>query len=415
MFDSYTEEQLVEKWSDPKSKLSVHDIVDPYQRWSTARLMENIDKYYKNRNPLEEMLTEATPTSVAPTSQGTGQWSPISMAIGRRVLPALFAWQCVGVQPMSGPVGLAYAMRFKYSSSDAGVASYEAGFDDLGVFNSFTGNLSGTSGTADTGTGVSTATAEAWEINSTTAPSPQLVYSMESVAITAKSRKLAANISLETMMDVKAMHGIDVKREMVTKLSYQVRAEIDRELLYAMKTQSTTTANGGETATTWQTSASDGRWAAEKYATVANVIIQKGNDIGNSTRIDSANFVVVSSRVATVLQAAQPFFMGNSVSVNNSNAVAEIGTLNGKIKVFVDRYARSDYALLGLKGMDGQNECGVIYSPYVVGLESEAINPTNFSPSVGIMSRYGVTNSLMGSGRYYRTVNFINLSTILQA
>lgn len=412
MYDNFTEEMLVEKWSDPKSKLSVHDIADPYQRWSTARLMENIDRYYKTKNPLEEMLNEATPTSLAPTSQATGQWSPISMAIGRRVLPALFAWQCVGVQPMSGPVGLAYAMRFKYN----GLAQ-EAAFDDMDLFNTFTGNLSGTSaaaGSGDTGTGVSTATAEAWEINSTTNPNPQLTYAMESVAIQAKTRKLAANISLETMQDVKAMHGIDVKREMVQKLQYQIRAEKDRELLYNIKTQAVLVANGGQAVTTWQTSASDGRWQQEKFATVANVIIQKANDVGDATRIDSANFVVVSSRVATVLKSCQPFFVANSVSVNNSNAVAEIGTLD-KMKVYVDRYARTDYAVVGLKGQDGQNECGVVYSPYVMGLESEAINPGNFSPNVGVMDRYAITNSLMGAGRYYRQINFINLSSIMQA
>lgn len=413
MFDNLSESELIAKWSDEKSQLSVHNISDPYQQWATARLMENIGNYYKSRNPLAEMLTEATPTTVAPSSQGTGQWSPISMAIGRRVLPALFAWQCVGVQPMSGPVGLAYAMRMKYQGNGA-----EAGFDDLDLWNTFSGNLSGTSaaaGSNDTGTGVSTATAEAWELNSTTSPMPQLTYAMESVAITAKTRKLAANISLETLQDVKMMHGIDVKRELVNKLQYQVRAEIDRELLYNMKTQAVATSNGGEAVTTFQTSAADGRWSQEKYANIANVIIKKGNDIGDSTKINSANFVVVSSRVASVLQSAQPFFVGNTVNVDPSNALANIGTLNRDIKVYVDRYARADYALLGLKGQDGQNECGVVYSPYVIGLESEAVNPNNFSPVVGIMSRYGITNSLMGSGRYYRQINMVGVSNITQA
>lgn len=410
MFDNLTESELIAKWSDPGSKLSVHDIQDPYVQYTTARLMENIKNYNANRDPLSEMLNEGTgPSSVAPTSQATGQWSPISMAIGRRVMPALFAWQCVGVQPMSGPVGLAYAMRMKYAGNVA-----EAGFDDLDIWSTFSGNLSGTSGTSDTGTGVSTATAEAWQLNDSTNPTPQLTYSMESVAITAKSRKLAANISLETLQDVKAMHGIDVKRELINKLQFQIRAETDRELLAAIKAQAVATANGGEAVTTFQTSAADGRWSQEKYANVANAIIKKGNDIGDATKIGSANFVVVSSRVASILQSAQPFFVGNTVTVDPSNALAQIGTLNRDVKVFVDRYARSDYALLGLKGQDGQNECGVVYSPYVMGLESEAVNPLNMSPVIGVMSRYGITNSLMGSGRYYRQVNIIGLQTAIQ-
>jgi major capsid protein Gp23 len=412
MFDQMTPEMLIEKWSNVDSKLSVHTIPDYHQRYTTARILENIERRDKNSNPFA-ILNETVPTSVAPTSQATGQFSPISMAIGRRVMPALFAFNCVGVQPMSGPVGLAYAMRFKYAGQ-----AQEAGWEDMDLWNTFTGNLSGTSaaaGSGDTGTGVPTATAEAWDINSTTSPTPQLVWGMEQVAITAKTRKIAANVSLELIQDMKAMHGLDPKRELVERLQFEIRANKDREILYNMKVQAVTTANGGEAVTTWQTSASDGRWQQEKFATIANVIIQKGNVIGDSTKLNSANFVVVSSRVASVLQAAQPFFMGNTVTADNSNAMAEIGTLNGRMKVYLDRFARNDYALLGLKDGNGQNGCGVVYSPYVIGLESEATNPGNFSPNVGVMDRYAITNSLMGAGRYYRMINFANLSSILQA
>lgn len=411
------DEMLLEKWSkDELKKLSVAGIADYDQKRVTARILENISNYDFSRNPFAELMNESQSTT-APSSQATGQFSPISLAIARRVTPELFAWKCVGVQPMNGPVGLAYAMRFKYQGY-----GNEASFDDMDLWNTFSGNLSGTSaaaGSNDTGTGVSTATAEGWQMNgsiTSTTPMPQLVYTMDSVAITAKTRKLAANISLETLMDVKAMHNIDVKREMVNKLQYQVRAEIDRELLYNIKTQATTTANGGEAATTWQTSASDGRWQQEKFNTVANVIIQKANDVGISTRVDSANFVVVSSRVATVLQACGARWNGNNVgNVNNSNTFTEIGTLGNQVKVYLDRYARSDYAVVGLKGQDGQNECGVIYSPYVMGLESAATTQEDFSPRMGVMSRYAITNSLLGAGRYYRQINFINLNTIMQA
>lgn len=410
MYRGLSESELIAKWSDPASKLSVHDITDPYQAWATARLMENIQEFYSPENSFSGLLNEATPTSVAPTSQATGQWSPISMAVGRRVLPALFAWQCVGVQPMSGPVGLAYAMRLKYNGY-----AQEAGFDNMDVWSTFSGNLSGTSGVSDSGTGVTTAVAEAWNINDATTPTPQLTFTMDSVAIQAKSRKLAANISMEIIQDIKAMQGLDVKRELVNKLQYQVRAEKDCELLQAIKTQAVTVANGGEAVTTFQTSGADGRWSQEKYANIANVIIKKGNDIGDATKIGSANFVVVSSRIASVLQSAQPFFVGNTVGVNNSNALAQIGTLNRDVTVYVDRYANADYALVGLKGQDGQNECGVVYSPYVMGLESEATNPGNFSTNVGIMDRYAITSSLMGAGRYYRQINFVGVSNILQA
>jgi hypothetical protein len=302
-------------------------------------------------------------------------------------------------------------MRIKYQGYAA-----EAGFDDLNYWNTFTGNLSGTSGTDNAGTGVSIATAEAWGVNNATTPMPQLTYSMESTAVTAKTRKIAANVSLEALMDVRAMQNIDIKRELVTKLDYQLRSDIDREILGAMKTVAVDTAVGGAAVVTWQTSASDGRWQQEKFNTVANVIVQLANNVAISTRVGAANFAIVSNRVASILQACNSnIFNGNNVSVNNTNVFSEIGTLNNNIKVYVDRYAISDYALVGLKGADGQNECGVVYSPYVIGMQSEAIDPQNFSPIFGLMSRYALTNSLLGAGRYYRQVNFMNLSTITQA
>lgn len=407
-----SEAEVLAKWSNPELKnLSVATIEDPEKRLATARLLENIEGYYAPKDMFGDLLTETLPTTVAPTSQATGQFQPIAMAMGRRVMPALFAWNIAGIQPMSGPVGLAYAMRFKYNGFP-----HEAAFDDVDLFSTFTGNLSGTSGTADAGTRVSTATAEAWEIFGTTNPMPQLTYSMERVAIEAQTRKLAATVTMETLQDVKAMHGIDVKKELVVKLDYQVRAELDREVLQACKTQAVNTSNGGETVTTFQTSAADGRWSQEKYANVAAVINKKSNDIRISTRINSANVMVVSPRVATVLQQCQPFFTALQSNINAGGAaVAELGTFASSMKVYIDSYARSDYALLGFKGADGQNECGVILSPYVMGLQAEATDPANFSTRVGVMSRMAITNSLMGSGRYYRQINFVGLSNILQA
>lgn len=248
------EEEIIAKWSDPAlKKISVADIEDSAIRSTTARLLENIERTTKRQADPLGLLTEAT--TVAPTSQGTGQFQPISYAVARRVMPELFAWKTVGVQPMNGPVGLAYAMRFKFNGY-----SHEAGFDNANYWSTFTGNLSGTSGADNAGTGVATATAEAWGIGHATTPMPQLTYSMESTAITAKTRKLAASVSLETMMDVDAMHKIDVKKELVTKLHYQTKAEIDREIVGAILAAAVDTSIGGETVTTWQTSAADGRW-----------------------------------------------------------------------------------------------------------------------------------------------------------
>lgn len=401
-----TDEELLAKWGDSSSKVNVSNIPDFEIRRGTAQILENITQYEAEmRDPLG-LLTEAS--SVAPSSQATGQFSPIVLATARRAFPELFAWKCVGVQPMNGPVGLAYAMRIKYQGNGA-----EAGFDDVNYWSTFTGNLSGTSGADNAGTGVSTATAEGWALGSTTSPWPQLVYSMESTAVTANSRKIGATVSVEAQMDVKNMQGIDIARQLVSRLDYQLRAETDRELLGAMKTAAVNTAIGGATIATFQTSASDGRWQQEKYNTVANFIIALANSIGNSTRAGSGNFVVVSPRIATILQACNTnIFNGNKASVNPSNVFAEVGTLNGSITVYVDRYAISDYALAGLKGPEDQY--GIVYSPYVIGLQMEGQNYTNFDKNIGLMSRYAITNSLLGAGRYYRLAQFIGLSNITQ-
>lgn len=405
MYSMLSEEELIAKWSDPQlGKNSVVGL-DFEKQHATAQILENIVQYSKSqRNPFG-LLNEAS--SVAPSSTATGQFQPITLSIARRVLPELFAWKTVGVQPMAGPVGVAYAMRFRYKGT-----SHEAGFDNMPYWSSLTGNLSGTSGAADAGTGVSTATAEAWSL-SDSGTMPQIVFAMEQVAITAKSRKVAANVTLEALMDVKAMHNVDIKRQLVERLQYQLRAETDREIVGAIKAAAVDTANGGETATTWQVSASDGRWQQEKFSTVANMIMKKGNDLAQANRVGAGNFVVVSPNVATALQASNTnIFNGNTNTVNPSNIYADVGTINGQIKVYVDRYAVTDYAVVGFKGMDGQNECGVIYSPYVIGLEAEAVTQEDFSPRLGVMSRYGLTSSLLGSGRYYRQINFVNLNLL---
>ncbi len=401
---------LVEKWSDPAlDKLSVADITDPMIQYATARVMQNIVNEAKQMAALKGSLLFEAPSSVAPTSVADGQWNPVALALARRVTPDLFAWKCVSVQPMSGPVGLAYATRFVYKSPNTG---HEVDFDNMDLWSGYSGSISGVSGTSDTGTGVSTATAEAWAIGSTM---PEIIFKMVSTSLTAKSRKLSANISLETILDVRAMHNVDVKKDMVAKLHNQVVAEIDRELLFAMKTAAVNTADYGEAATTWQTSASDGSWQGQKYSTVANAIIQKANTLGDTTRVAPANFVVVSTRVASILQAVPVIYTAHNLSVGRigSTALASVGTLNQTIEVYVDRYARNDYALVGLNGAN-DNEYGLVYSPYVMGLESEATGQDEFGSRIGVLYRYAITASLLGSGRYYRQINFQNLTNITQ-
>jgi len=406
--------KLVEDWSrEDIGRMSVGDISDDYVKENMAILLEN----QKTADLQEELFegSKAITTSVASQTHAgqDGAFSPISLALVRRTFPALFANQVVGVQAMTGPVGLAYALRFIYADDGN---SEEAAFDVVPQYSGYTGSdatsAGGTSGTADAGTGVDTSAAEAWNIvrnNTDTSliKTPELGLKIDQTAITAKTRKLAASFSLESAQDIKAMHGVDIEREMVNVLQYEVQAELDRELLKAMK-------DAASDAGTYTASASSGRWTQEHFANLANKIILESNNIGTRTRRDVGNFVVVSTRVATALQALSNngLFTANKANVNPSNTFAEIGTLNGTIRVFRDTYNTDNNVLVGYKG-PGTADAGIIFSPYVTGLFNRAMAQEDFTPRIGVMSRYAITSNLLGASRYYTKFAVAGLTNLI--
>ena len=390
--------KLVEKWENMPGKMSIKDIDDVYTKENTAIMLEN----QETKNIQKEFFGESvgsTTTTVSQTHAGTdGAFSPIALALVRRTMPALFANKIVGVQAMSGPVGLAYALRVNYKDS-----TNEAGFDEVPAYSGFTGSTSGTSGTADAGTGVTTSAAEAWLIGSSY---PELTLKIDKQAIEAKSRKLAATYSLEAAQDIRAMHGVDIDREMVNYLQYEVQAEIDREILANVKSVATT-------ATTLDISATDGRWSQERLVILVNKIVKEANAIGSRTRRGVGNFVVVSTNVATALQSVNNgSFTSNGVLVNAGNTLAEIGSINNSITVYRDTYNTNDEVVVGYKGPQ-TSDAGIIFSPYIMGLFNRAIGENAFSPRIGVMSRYAITNSLLGASRYYTKFSVSNLTTAL--
>jgi hypothetical protein len=213
------------------------------------------------------------------------------------------------------------------------------------------------------------------------------------------------------------MHGIEIEREMINFLQYEIVAEMDRELLYRMKSAAvnTTAAYGGASISTVNVSGSalDGRWSAEKYKNIVTAIIHQANQIAIKTRRGPGNFVIVSPSIATTLQAAGHPFVQNTAKVNATTiGVSEIGTLNSQLAVYRDSYARSDYAMVGYKGPT-TSDAGIIFAPYITGLTQRAISPQDFSPRIGVLSRYAIVDNLLGSGRYYRYIPFSNLSQII--
>lgn len=436
---------LIKKWETAEGKMSIKDIKDRYVKENLATLLENQER--KDFSG-DDVLNETSQGEINTGSMGgyTGgaaasdSWifRPIALALVRRTFPDLFANKVVGVQAMSTPVGLAYALRVVYDDS----TNNEAAWDRVPEYAGYTGNQNGTSGllqggfansSADTGvydtsaTGLATSAGEAMTIiNKCIADAssasdmcgeyPQLKMRIDQLAITAKTRKLAASFSLEAAQDVKAMHGIDIEREMVQFLQYEITAEMDRELVARMKAAAVNTGNGGEVIgaidLTGNGTGIDGRWSGEKYMNIISSIVYQSNKLAVTTRRGAGNFVIVSAAIATALQAAGHPFVAYNQNVNATQVMASLGKLNGTMDVYRDQYARSEYALVGYKGT-GISDCGIIFSPYIMGLTNRAIAPEDFSPRIGVMSRYAISDTLLGSGRYYRLVPYFNVNKLI--
>lgn len=436
---------LIKKWEQAAGKMSIKDVKDRYIKENLATLLENQEK--KDMNG-QEIMTEASNHGAinygnlggyTDSAAASDSWifRPIALALVRRTFPDLFANKVVGVQAMSTPVGLAYAMRVLYDDGNGN----EAAWDKVPEYGGYTGSQVGVSGvlqgshnntSADTGiydtsgTGATTSAAEAWTLDNTCNSSesavtgcgdwPQLKMRIDQLAITAKTRKLAASFSLEAAQDVKAMHGIDIEREMVQFLQYEITAELDRELILNMKSAATNTATGGESVASIDLTGSgtgvDGRWSGEKYMNIVSALVYQQNKLSYTTRRGPGNFAVVSPAIATALQAAGHQFVAYNQNVNPTQVMASIGKLNGSMDVYRDQYARTEYALVGYKG-PGISDAGIIFSPYIMGLTNRAIHPDDFTPRVGCMSRYAITDTLLGSGRYYRLLSFFNVNKLI--
>lgn len=266
---------------------------------------------------------------------------------------------------------------------------------------------------------------------------PELTFDMGLVTIETKDRHLAASFNVKTQMYAKYMQGFDVERELFNAVHYHVLAEIDRETLLrarfgaykrgAMNANGTVAVAPSPNATsffsrqynsqspfftyTCDCAKLNGNWMQQVFAGVVNFIIRACNDIGRRNHRGAGNFVVVSPNIATVLQQSGEWFSGTNVNVNASTVVPEIGTINGNIKVFVDRYAKDDVCLVGYKG-PGVADAGLIFGPFSMGLELRAISPNDFATRIGVLSQYGFVNNLLGPDLYYSTIAFANVESL---
>ncbi len=411
-------DKLIEKWAPVLNEESAGKIEDHHRKAVTAAVLENQEIALKEQG----MLTEAAPTNA--TGGNIDNWNPVLIALVRRAMPNLMAYDLCGVQPMTGPTGLIFAMKSTYRDPQglriAGETDgNEALFNEANTF--FSGDSqnsghtasgpSGLFGITDTdadntisdetttvshGTGYATATAEA--LGDGVAPNahfPEMGFTIERATVTARSRALKAEYSLELAQDLKAIHGLDAETELANILSTEILAEINREVIRTINGQAKIGALQTGITTTGifdLKNDADGRWSVEKYKGLVFQIEREANVIAKETRRGKGNFLICSSDVASALNAANMLHYPTGMSANlqvddTGNTFA--GTLNGNMKVYIDPYAVANYVNVGYKGTNPY-DAGIFYCPYVPLTMVRAVGENTFQPKIGFKTRYGM-------------------------
>ena len=431
MNNSY--DTLIEKWSPVLNEESAGKITDHHRKAVTAAILENQEKaMMEERSASQGFLTE-TPTNA--TGAGVNNWDPVLISLVRRAMPNLMAYDVCGVQPMSGPTGLIFAMKSRYTAQDGTEALFneaDSAFSGS-AGSSQTGDSSGMSGFDPAlqtgreldaaGRPMSTAAAEA--LGNTGNDFAEMGFSIEKQSVVAKSRALKAEYSLELAQDLKAIHGLDAETELANILSTEILAEINREVVRTVNTQAVLGAQQASIAQNGVfdlTSDADGRWSAEKFKGLVIQLDREANEIAKTTRRGKGNIVICSSDVATALAASGQldYQVGAGLQVDDTgNTFA--GTLNGKMKVYIDPYASIDYITVGYKGSNAY-DAGVFYCPYVPLQMVKAVGENDFQPKIGFKTRYGMAANpfvspageqniaaTAGVNTYYRIMRVDNL------
>ena len=340
------------------------------------------------------------------SNTGDANFHRIAIPMVKRTFPELIAHEIVGVQPLTGPVGLAFALRFVGDDtySGAGLNNQEIGYNavDSSYSGSYTlsagealGSKDGTGVGDDIGLGIGTGQ-HIKEVNMT----------IEKSQVEAKTRKLRSRWSLEVAQDLKAMHGLDLEEEMMDALSYEITAEIDRELMDTIRSSATSKSFDMDADT-------DGRWEQEKYRAFYNMLVRQANQIAIRTRRGAANFAVTSPNLTAILETTDAFSIAPVENDINSavTGVARVGSLGGRMAVYRDTFAASDDVVLGFKG-NSPYDTGIVYLPYIQLMQMRATFEDSFNPAVGLMSRYAIHNNIFGADLYYTRINVSNLNTI---
>ena len=409
------DKNLMEKWSPVLEHTDVPTIQDSHKAAVTARLLENQEIAAREEHIAKSntFLGEDAPANS--TGNAVAGFNPVLISLVRRAMPNLIAYDIAGVQPMTGPTGLIFAMKSKYTNAtsgaealhneantafsgaavtqEAGPSGLETAVDD-GDGSLATGETSGEI-VSDYAGGLSTAASEALGTGGSGGSFGEMAFSIEKATVTAKSRALKAEYTMELAQDLKAIHGLDAEGELATILSSEILAEINREVVRTVNRtaklgalQASATIKGIFNMDT----DSDGRWLAEKAKGLIVQIEREANVIAKETRRGKGNYVICSSDVGSVLAASGMLDYSPALATNlnvddTGNTFA--GVLNGKFKVYVDPYATGDYVCVGYRGTTPY-DAGVFYCPYVPLTMVKAIGEEDFQPRIGFKTRYGM-------------------------
>ena len=426
---------LQEKWAPVLESQEAGKITDAHKRQVTAVVLENQEKALSEERSLTETAANATGSNI-------DNWDPVLISLVRRATPAMLAFDLVGVQPMTGPTGLIFAMKSKYSTQGgtealfneadtgfSGAASGDTGAADAGNNDPFSGDdptSGGSVGTdADTvaeympGSGNATATAEAQGNSGPAIPS--MAFSIDKTTVTAKSRALKAEYTTELAQDLKAIHGLSAETELANILSTEILAEMNREIIRLVNIGAKVSTRGAAAGTFNASNTTDNggaRWSVERYKALVQAIEHEANQIAVDTRRGKGNWVLVSNNVAAALNAAGVMDTGMGAlgaQQMDSDVTGGLlaGTLNGNIKVYVDPYAGVDYFNVGYKGTNPY-DAGMFYCPYVPLSMMKTIGENDFQPRIGFKTRYGIAdNPFVTAGNnnnvYYRKRKVTNL------
>ena len=416
--------KLVKKWEPVLSEGT--PIKSNRMKKITAMMLENELKYISKPSDLIAEGTTWTGTPDEPqgavnfANPGDASFYKIAIPMVRRTFPNLLAHDVVGVQPMTGPVGLAFALRYRADQTYAGARGTEVGYNTIDP--NYSGNPA-TSAALTTAEGEALGSRAVPDVGTPPNEFPgttgglgigngagirELSMTLEKAQVEAGTRKLKSRWSVEVAQDLKAMHGLNLEEEMMDILAYEITAEIDRELIAKIKTAAN--ANASSQVIDYQTDL-DGRWEAEKYRNIYNVIIRKSNQIAIDTRMGPGNFTIASPTMCAALEATSAFTVWptNGDVDTSTVGVAKVGSLDNRMMLYRDTFATVDDVVVGYKGASPY-DTGIVYLPYIQLMVSKATYEDSFQPSVGLMSRYAIHEHMFGASNYYIRVQFNNMN-----